>query len=89
MIMVALSRTNGAWKGALHIVRPDTLLKWHRQLFKLIWWRKSRPKKRRPRTPPDTITLIKRIARANRLWGSERIRGELLKLKKVGCAEAS
>ncbi len=80
IILVALSRVNSAWKDALHVVQPDTLLKWHRQMFKLVWWRKSRPKTRKPKVALDTIALIRRIARANLLWGAERIRGELLKL---------
>ncbi len=64
------------------IVQPDTLLRWHRwhrQMFKLVWWRKSRPKNRKPRVALDAIALIRRISRANLLWGAERIRGELLK----------
>jgi transposase InsO family protein len=80
IVVVALSRLNSAWKDALVIVQPDTLLRWHRQMFKLVWWRKSRPKTRRLRVALDAIALIRRIARANLLWGAERIRGELLKL---------
>lgn len=80
IILVALSRVNNAWKDALHVVQPDTLLKWHRQMFKLVWWRKSRPKTRKPKVALDAIGLIRRIARANLLWGAERIRGELLTL---------
>ena len=80
IILVALSRVNSAWKDALYVVQPETLLKWHRQMFKLVWWRKSRPKMRKPRVALDAIALIRRIARANLLWGAQRIRGELLKL---------
>lgn len=80
IILVALSRVNNAWKDALHVVQPDTLLKSHRQMFKLVWWRKSRPKTRKPKVALDAIGLIRRIARANLLWGAERIRGELLTL---------
>ncbi|MCZ7544305.1 MAG: hypothetical protein M5R40_12575 [Anaerolineae bacterium] len=39
------------WRQALHIVKPDTLLKWHRQGFRLFWRRKSRPKSCEPRIP--------------------------------------
>lgn len=64
------------------IVQPDTLLRWHRDLFRWVWRRKSRPKRGRgrPPLPSDTVVLIKRMAKENRIWGAERIRGELLKL---------
>ena len=77
--MVLLARLNRAWRGALHLIQPDTLLRWHRDLFKLVWRRKSRTSRREPRVPQETIDLIKKIAGEN-TWGAERIRGELLKL---------
>jgi putative transposase len=67
------------WRQALLILQPDTLLKWHRQGFKLLWKIKSKPKKREPRIDQDTINLIRKMAAENPLWGAERIRGELLK----------
>ena len=78
--LVLLARLTEFWQQALHIVQPDTLLRWHRDLFRRYWRRKSKPEKREPRTSPETIELIKQMARENRLWGAERIRGELLKL---------
>lgn len=48
--------------------------------FRLFWRLKSRSHKPAHRLDPDTIALIQRLARENRLWGAERIRGELLKL---------
>jgi putative transposase len=78
--LVLLARCTRFWQQALHIVQPDTLLRWHRELFRRYWRRKSRNKKPKPRIPPETIALIKQMARENRLWGAERIRGELLKL---------
>jgi putative transposase len=77
---VLLARLTEFWRQALHIVQPDTLLRWHRDLFCHYWRRKSKPEKREPRTSHETIELIKQMARENRLWGAERIRGELLKL---------
>ncbi len=74
-----LSRLDSAWHQALHILRPDTLLRWHRRLFSLVWRRKSRPRGQPARYPQETIELIQRMASENR-WGAERIRGELLKL---------
>jgi hypothetical protein len=74
------------WQQALLIVQPDTLLRWHRDLFRRYWRRKSRNKKRKPRIAPEATALIRkmachpRMAQENRLWGAERIRGELLKL---------
>jgi putative transposase len=86
--LVLLARLTGFWQQALHIVQPDTLLRWHRNLFRSFWRRKSKPKLRKPRILPETIQLIKQVARDNFLWGAERIpneageafRGELLKL---------
>jgi hypothetical protein len=78
--LVLLARCAGFWQQVLHIVQPDTLLRWHRDLFRRYWRRKSQKKKRKSRIAPETIALIKRMARENRLWGAERIRGELLKL---------
>jgi putative transposase len=69
-----------AWKQALVIVQPETLLRWHRQGFKLFWKYKSRAASLKPRISQETVVLIKEMARDNRLWGAERIRGELLKL---------
>jgi putative transposase len=56
------------------------LLRWHRQGFKLLWKMKSKPKKRGSRISQETINLIQQMAAENSLWGSERIRGEFLKL---------
>jgi putative transposase len=64
----------------LLIVQPDTLLRWHRAGFRLFWKRRSRTASRKPKIPVETVDLIKRMAVENRLWGAERIRGELLKL---------
>jgi putative transposase len=80
MLLVLLTRMVRTWKQALFIVQPETLLRWHRQGFKLYWKYKSRGASAKPKISPETISLIKEMARDNRLWGAERIRGELLKL---------
>ena len=75
--LVFLSHFTKFWKQALHIVQPDTLLRWRRELFQFYWRRKSQGK---PKITPETIALIQKMAKENQLWGAERIRGELLKL---------
>src|SRR5260370_24006068 len=68
------------WKQALFLVQPETLLCWHRELFRLFWKHTSKAHSRKLRLSLETISLIKQMAANNRLWGAERIRGELLKL---------
>jgi len=80
LFFVVLARCTRGWRDALHLVQPDTLLRWHRDLFKIVWKWKSRPKGQPKRLPRETIDLIKEMAVSNVTWGAERIRGELLKL---------
>jgi putative transposase len=80
LFLMVLARMVRTWKQALFIVQPETLLRWHRELFRLFWKRTSKAHTRKPRISPETISLIKEMAASNRLWGAERIRGELLKL---------
>jgi transposase InsO family protein len=79
-LLVLLAGRVRAWRQALLIVRPDTLLRWHRAGFRAFWWRKSRPGPGRPPLAAETVALIRRLAAENPLWGAERIRGELGKL---------
>ena len=79
-LLLLLARRLRTWASALLIVRPETVLRWHRQGFRLLWRRKSAPRARPSPLSAATIDLIKQIARDNPLWGAERIRGELLKL---------
>jgi hypothetical protein len=80
LLLVFLARMVRTWKQALFIIQPETLLRWHRELFRLFWKHKSKARARKPKLSPETIALIKKLAANNRLWGAERIRGELLKL---------
>ena len=80
VLLVFLARMVRNWKQALFIVQPETLLRWHRELFRLFWKHKSKACTRKPGLSLETISLIKDMAANNRLWGAERIRGELLKL---------
>jgi transposase InsO family protein len=86
-LIVLLASELRGWKEALIIVKPDTVLRWHRELFRRFWKRKSKSqaKQGRPLLTEDLVALIKRTAtvraaRENATWGAERIRGELLKL---------
>ncbi len=80
MLLVVLARLVQTWKQALLIVQPETLLRWHRELFHLVWKRRSKATSHTPKVATETIALIREMATKNRLWGAERIRGELLKL---------
>ena len=80
MFLVLLARLIRTWQQALVIVQPDTLLRWHRELFRLYWKQKSKASTHKPKVAAETIALIRQMAKDNRLWGAERIRGELLKL---------
>ena len=80
LLLVVLARIVGTWKQALFLVQPETLLRWHRELFRVFWKHKSKAHARKPKLSPETISLIQEMATNNRLWGAERIRGELLKL---------
>ena len=79
-LLVLLARMVRTWKQALFIVQPETFLRWHRELFRVFWKHKCKAHSRKPRLSLETINLIKEMAAHNRLWGAERIRGELLKL---------
>jgi hypothetical protein len=63
------------WRALLTVVKPETLIRWHRQGWRLFWRWKSRPG--RPTIPVDLQRLIVAIARANPTWGEERLANEL------------
>ena len=79
---ILLRRIWSKWINTLIIVKPETVVKWHRRGFKLYWNAISRRGKRRgrPRGSSEVQELICRIARENTSWGAPRIHGELLKL---------
>ena len=68
------------WQNALLIVKPQTVIGWHRKGFKLYWTWKSRHRIGRPRIDAEIRALIRRMARENATWGAPRIHGELLML---------
>jgi hypothetical protein len=68
------------WREHLSIVSPDAVVRWHRQSWRLFWRWKSRHPGGLPHLSAELQALIATISRENRLWGTERLRGELLKL---------
>jgi len=80
ILLVLLARAVRAWKQTLFLIQPETLLRWHREAFRLFWRHRSKAISHKPRVSAETIALIREMATENRLWGAERIRGELLKL---------
>ena len=80
LFWLLLHRLHRNWRRHLLLVRPETVLRWHRQGWRRFWrWRSGRALGR-PRLKPEVRTLIATMARENLHWGTERIRGELLKL---------
>ena len=78
---VCLRRVWADWKSALLIVKPATVIAWHRKGFRLFWsWKIRHGKRGRPAVPQQIRDLIRMMSRNNPLWGAPRIHGELLKL---------
>jgi len=81
LFWVWLSRIWPEWRASLLIVKPDTVIGWHRKGFRLFWTRLSwRKIGGRPSANSKIRALIKEMTQANPLWGAPRIHGELLKL---------
>jgi hypothetical protein len=80
LLFVWLYRWFPSTVGALAIVRPETVIRWHRVGFRAYWRWRSRNRVGRPKISVELRTLIREMSRANPLWGSPRIHGELLKL---------
>ena len=78
---VILSCLWPGWRHALVIVRPETVIGWHRKAFRLFWtWKSRRGKPGRPPVSREIRYLVRRMSRENTRWGAPRIHGELLKL---------
>jgi transposase InsO family protein len=78
---VWLSRRWAGWRQALHVVRPETVIRWHRQGFRAFWtWKSRRGRTGRPPLGSELAKLVRTVALANPVWGAPRIHGELLKL---------
>jgi hypothetical protein len=68
------------WKERMLIVKPETVIKWHRTAFRIFWRWKSQHNGGRPKISREVITLIKQMTNENPKWGDPRIHGELMKL---------
>ena len=78
---ILVSRWFPRWRECLLIVKPETVLGWHRQGWRAYWrWRSRRRTSGRKRVALETRRLIRRMATENPLWGQVRILAELLKL---------
>jgi len=78
---VLLSRIWTDWAKMLTIVKPETVIRWHRKGFRLYWiWKSRRNGRGRPAVSSDIRELIRKMSQANPRWGAPRIHGELLKL---------
>jgi len=81
LLWVLLSRIWNQWRSALVVVKPETVIAWHRKGFRLYWrWKSRAGKCGRPCVSRETRELICQMSKANPLWGAPRIHGELLKL---------
>ena len=79
-LWVVLAHLWTGWRTALVLVKPETVMAWHRRGFRLWWCWKSRRRMGRPTVAVDVRRLIRTMAQANPCWGAPRIHGELLKL---------
>ena len=89
LLWICLSRLWRNWRSTLAIVKPETVVAWHRAGFRLLWtWKVRRGRPGRPIISREVRVLIHRMCRENPLWGAPRIHGELLKLG-IDVAESS
>jgi len=80
LFWTVLRTTSPRWRSELVIVKPETVVGWHRAGFRFYWRWKSRPRCCRPGITPELRALIRRLAQENSDWGAPKIHGELLKL---------
>ncbi len=89
LFWIYLSHLWRDWRSALAIVKPETVLAWHRAGFRLFWtWRVLHGPPGRPAVAREVRDLIRKMCRENPGWGAPRIHGELLKLG-IDIAESS
>lgn len=73
LVWILLMKTFAGWKDALCVVKPETVICWHRAGFRIFWRYKSRHKHGRPAVSPDMRKLIRRLHTDNPMWSAERI----------------
>jgi len=85
LFWTALRKTWAGWRDVLLIVKPETVVAWHRAGFRWYWRWRSRPRGGPPRVTEEIRSLIRRLAQENPDWGAPRIHGELQKLGFAVC----
>jgi transposase InsO family protein len=81
LFWVILSRILPDWRQVLVILKPETVIGWHRKGFRMYWtWKSKQRRGGRPPVPREVRDLIRRMSHENALWGAPRIHGELMKL---------
>ena len=80
LLWVWLSHLWNGWQSALVIVKPESVIAWHRQGLRLYWRWKSTPDPLCRVVSREVLDLIRKMSLANPAWGTARIHGELLKL---------
>ena len=81
LFWIWLSQRWARWRETLNVVRPETVIRWHRQGFRAFWnWKSRRGRTGRPPVDCEVAKLVRTMALANPLWRAPRIHGELLKL---------
>jgi hypothetical protein len=81
ILWILLSRFWPKWRNSLLLVKPATVIAWHRNGFRLYWkWKSRRTRIGRPSIPKEIRELIRTMSASNFLWGAPRLHAELLKL---------
>ena len=89
LFWICLSRLWRDWRSALAIVKPETVVAWHRAAIRLFWtWKVRHGQPGRPVVLREVRDLIRKMCRENPTWGAPRIHGDLLKLG-INIAESS
>ena len=80
LFWLTLQRLWSRWASVLLIIKPETVVSWHRTWFRWYWRFLSRHRPGRPKITAELRRLIRSMVAENPTWGAPRIRGELLKL---------
>ena len=80
LFFIFMKKIFNRWRESLIIIKPETIIRWHRKRFYQHLLEKRKEDAGRPRASKEVIKLIKQIANDNPMWGVPRIHGELLKL---------